>query len=115
MLRTSAVAILKTYGSKVLFQDTQFQLVLAGNELMHRFQNSYKFNEALILIHLIQTLFVTLYSILLNLRVTKCYSICCNLHAGYNAQFKRDKKQEVIFRSFFAGALCVKYHVFAQF
>ena len=50
MLRTSAVAILKTYGSKVLFQDTQFLLVLAGNELMHRFQNSYKFNEALILI-----------------------------------------------------------------
>ena len=50
MLRTSAVAILKTYGSKVLFQDTQFLLVLAGNELMHRFQNCYKFNEALILI-----------------------------------------------------------------
>ena len=50
MLRTSAVAILKTYGSKVLFQDTQFLLVLAGNELMHRLQNSYKFNEALILI-----------------------------------------------------------------
>ena len=50
MLRNSAVAILKTYGSKVLFQDTQFLLVLAENELMHRFQNSYKFNEALILI-----------------------------------------------------------------
>ena len=50
MLRTSAVAILKTYCSKVLFQYTQSLLVLAGNELMHRFQNSYKFNEALILI-----------------------------------------------------------------
>ena len=50
MLRTSAVAILKTYCSKVLFQYTQSLLVLAGNELVHRFQNSYKFNEALILI-----------------------------------------------------------------